>query len=231
MYQVTLEKFQGPIGKLLSLIEERALQITEVSLAKVTDDFFIYLRTLEEVSPALLADFVSVASKLILIKSKVLLPDMTLTEAEEAEIHELEARLEFYKIWKPAEKVFAAVWNGRERLWGRPYFLNAGSAFYPSAGLTTDALMRAAEGVLESLKTFTRETETVKESIIAIEEKIAEVLARLTRETSMSFGATTQGAEVTETIALFLAVLHLAREGKVFISQSENFSDIMITGK
>lgn len=227
-YQITLEKFGGPIEKLLSLIEEQELQITEVSLAKVTDDFLHYLGTLQEISPALLADFISVASRLILIKSKVLLPDLTLTEEEETQIHDLEQRLAFYKIWKEAEKIIAATF-GKNRLHGRSYLSSVNAAFYPAPGLTVQTLSKAFEGVVQSLSIFTRETETLKESIIAIEEKIAEILARFTTESSMSFRAVSGSKHIKEVVALFLAVLHLAREGRVHLEQQTNFSDIMVT--
>ena len=227
-YQLTLEKFQGPLSKLLSLIEERELQITEVSLGKVTDDFLQYLGTLQEVPPGVLADFVSVASRLILIKSKVLLPDLTLTEEEETQIHELERRLAFYKVWKEAEKTVAAAF-GNQRLYSRPYLSSVSAAFYPAPGLTLQALGQALEGVVQSLASFTREKETLKETIIAIEEKIAEILARVTAGTSTSFRAVAGSKHIKEVVALFLAVLHLAREGRVHLEQAENFSDIMVT--
>ncbi len=229
MYQLALEQFQGPIGKLLQLIEEKQLDVTEVSLAKVTDDFLRYLATQEHVTPAVLAEFVAVASRLLLIKSKILLPDLTLTPDEEAEIHDLERRLAFYKLWRPAEKCIAAAFAGEMKLWSRPYFLTSGVAFYPSSNFTREGLTGAMEGVVKSLQTLTRETETLEARIIAIEEKIAEVLARLTQAGSMSFRAATQGNLVAEVVALFLAVLHLAREGRVHLAQQGNFSDIMVS--
>ncbi len=228
-YQLALEQFTGPIGKLLELIEEKQLDVTEVSLAKVTDDFLRYLATQEHVAPAFLAEFIAVASRLLLIKSKMLLPDLTLTQDEEAEIHDLERRLAFYKLWRPAEKCIAAAFKGDTKLWSRPYFLSVGVAFYPSSNLTREGLTGAMEGVVKSLATFTRETETITERIIAIEEKIAEVLARLTQGGAMSFHAVTRESQVAEVVALFLAVLHLAREGRVHLAQQGNFSDIMVS--
>ncbi|MBI2623366.1 MAG: segregation/condensation protein A [Candidatus Liptonbacteria bacterium] len=227
-YQLALEQFQGPIAKLLQLIEEKQLDITEVSLAKVTDDFLRYLQAQEQVAPAVLAEFVAVASRLLLIKSKMLLPDLALTEEEEAEIHDLEQRLAFYKLWRPAEKCIAAAFRGSAKLRSRPYFLSTGAAFYPSSNLTREGLAAALEGVVKSLSLFTRETETLKERIIAIEEKIAEVLARLTQEGAMSFRAVAGERHIAEVVALFLAVLHLAREGRVHLAQKGNFSDIIV---
>ncbi len=71
-YELKLEKFSGPLEKLLELIEERKLAVSEVSLAQVTDDFLKYLKTLTDAHADLrmIADFIVTASRLILIKSK-----------------------------------------------------------------------------------------------------------------------------------------------------------------
>jgi len=77
MYQVSLEKFNGPLDLLLSLIEERKLAIGEVVLSQVTDQFLEYLKEVQENEhyQRVLADFLVVASRLILIKSRLLLPN------------------------------------------------------------------------------------------------------------------------------------------------------------
>jgi chromatin segregation and condensation protein Rec8/ScpA/Scc1 (kleisin family) len=84
------------------------------------------------------------------------------------------------------------------------------------------------EGVMQSLASFTREKETLEARIIAIEEKIAEVIGRLAQG-AMSFHAATREKHITEVVALFLAVLHLAREGRVRLEQKGNFSDIIVS--
>ena len=71
MYQVKLEKFEGPLDLLLQLIEQADLDITEVSIAKVVQQFMIYLEQVEEKNPEELADFLVVAAKLLLMKMTV----------------------------------------------------------------------------------------------------------------------------------------------------------------
>jgi len=115
MYQLATEKFSGPIEKLLELIEGKKLEITDLSLAEITADFLSYLQNLQTRintdkntdlngydGTRLIADFVVVASQLLLIKSKSLLPDLKLTGEEEEGIKDLEGRLEFYRNFKPA---------------------------------------------------------------------------------------------------------------------------------
>ena len=94
-YEFKTEQFSGPIEKLLELIEEKKMEITELNLADVTADFLKYLEKLESVESRLLADFIVVASKLLLIKSKAILPGLPITEEEEKDIKDLGSAVKF----------------------------------------------------------------------------------------------------------------------------------------
>ena len=82
-YEVKLPVFEGPLDLLLRLIERDQLAITEVSLVAVTDQFLGYLATLRQTSPVLVADFVAVAGRLVLLKSRSLLPRPPVAEEDE----------------------------------------------------------------------------------------------------------------------------------------------------
>src|SRR5690349_179158 len=119
-YELKTEKFSGPLEKLLELIEAREMDVSEVSMAEVTDDFLKYLEAFKkdgangaalEFDLRVLADFISIASKLIFLKSKYLLPGLALTEDEEADIKDLEHRLKMYQELKPALKHIAKLWR------------------------------------------------------------------------------------------------------------------------
>ena len=69
MYEISLEKFSGPMDLLLQLIEKEELDITQVSLAQVTDQYLKYLTQVEVLNPEEVADFLVVAAKLLLINS------------------------------------------------------------------------------------------------------------------------------------------------------------------
>src|SRR3990172_7210791 len=145
-YEFNLDKFNGPLDKLLELIEDKRLSITEVSLAQVTDDFLNYIRSISSSEPdiRLIADFIAVASRLILIKSKFLLPGLSMTGEEEAEIKDLEKRLKLYQEIKPALKIISELWKGKKTSVGRPYFLEtsgfgSGGVFYPGENLDIGA--------------------------------------------------------------------------------------------
>lgn len=236
-YELKLEQFSGPLGKLLELIEAQKLEVTEISLAQVTDDFLKYLKTLEEVHASVIADFIVIASRLIFLKSKVLIPNLVLTEEEESEIKDLERRLKLYQEFKPALKYVSDLWNKNGREFSRPYFLNLGDAisidhksiFYPGNSLSQATLQGSLQKIFETIKNLELESQTIKEKIVTIEEKMQEIVKRLELSGGMSFKTLAEKMPVSEIIAIFLAILHLAREQRILIEQEGNFSDIMIS--
>ena len=261
-YELKLDNFSGPLEKLLELIEAEQMDVSEVSMARVTDHFLGYLETLKTAAAAktggvpvqiddggemervfradlrILADFISVASRLIFLKSKYLLPGLELTDEEEADIKDLEERLKRYQDLKPALKHLNQLWAERHTSYSRPYFLGQGkglapgqTVFYPGRNLTLEALPAALARIFDTIKTFEMETETIKEKIVSLEEKISEVMGRIEREGDIQFRHLSGEKSRSEVIIVFLAVLHLAREQLVLIEQIDNFSDIMVKKK
>ena len=88
--------FEGPLDLLLELVTKRRLFVNDVSLAEVTDDFIKYLDEHEEFPLGESAEFIVIASTLMLIKSRSLLPQIALTDEEEESIQDLESRLALY---------------------------------------------------------------------------------------------------------------------------------------
>ena len=247
MYELKLEKFSGPLEKLLELIEGQKLDVNEVSMAKVTDDFLKYLDTFQKEGAnahgfradlRLLADFIAVASRLIFLKSKYLLPNLPLTPEEEADIKDLEARLMIYRDVRPAFKLIGKLWREGHRAYSRPYFLGHGaglprgqSVFYPGTKTDVRHLTEAVQNILEAIKTYELEEETIKGTIVTLEEKIQEVLSRIEKEGDSDLKRLSGEKSRGEMIVVFLALLHLAREQLVRLEQIENFSDIMVKKK
>ncbi len=229
-YQVKLDKFSGPLEKLLEMIEERQLEVTMVSLAQVTGDFLEYLKTLDEDAkhPSVLADFVVVASKLLLIKSKAILPSLELTEEEEIDIKDLEQRLKIYKEFKTASELMKKTWDQRASVYGRELFSNLPVVFYPSANLTIGNMQERLNDLLHELAALIPEKQTVKKIVMTLEHKVKELLQRLKEQAQHSFKTLSQDKPKLEIIMLFLAVLHLLRERLISADQQDQFSDISI---
>ena len=101
-FTIRTQTFEGPLDLLLELIENRKLFINDVSLAKVADDFISYVKEMGNIPIEESAHFILIASTLLLIKSKSLLPQLVLKEEEEGDIRNLELRLKIYKRIKEA---------------------------------------------------------------------------------------------------------------------------------
>ncbi len=231
MYELKLANYQGPLEKLLELIEERQMDITSFSLAAVTDDFLKYLEGLAEVSPALLADFLVVASRLVLLKSKSLLPSLPLTEEEEEDIRDLETRLILYQKLKAAQVHAGELWRQKRHAHARPYFMQLGIAtgvFQPGGNVTQEEVVAALQRVYESLQKFVLATETITEKVISLEEKMRDIVRRMEEFAETSFRKLSEGIPRADAIVAFLAVLHLAREQLLILEQEAQFSDIII---
>lgn len=259
-YEFKTAKFTGPLEKLLELIEAREMEIADVALAEVTEDFLRYLaeiraaysreseggETLPEDLRALLrllADFLVVASRLILIKSKSLLPSLELTEEEEQSITDLEKRLALYRVLRPAMKAIQRAWVKGPISAARPYFLNVpafletqlksgGGIFFPGTHLSVPALESAIAKITAALAAMSYEQETITEKIISLEDEMTAIVERIRSAGEMSLRTLSADRSRAEVIVVFLALLHLARDQMIALSQEERFSDILVvTGK
>src|SRR3990167_8461875 len=107
MLYFKIEKFEGPLGLLLQLIEKEEMDITEIYLAKIADQYIDYIRNSKSIEPEEMADFLVVAAKLFLIKSRALLP--FLQGEVEQEIQDFENQLKMYKEFLEAAKKVHAI--------------------------------------------------------------------------------------------------------------------------
>jgi len=231
-YELRIQSFAGPLDKLLELIEARELPITSVSLSEVTADFLGYLKTLQAETPGgahpkILTDFISVASKLILIKSHTLLPQLVLAPEEKAEMAELEGKLRIYRELKSAEKIIKQMW-AKNVSFGRDALIGLPAGFYMSQALSANDLAQMVARLTEELAGIIAKTEEGQVVMINFEEKLKELMTRVDKTISSSFNEIVHGKERTEVIVLFLAILHLLKDSLVRVTQEKDFEDISI---
>lgn len=227
-YELKLEKFSGPIETLLDLIERKKLEITEFSLAEVTADFLNYLQKVEEAHPRLLADFVVVASRLLLIKSRALLPNLELTTEEEKDIKELEVQLKFYQNFKPAIAYLKRLWEANSFSASRPLMAGRMAVFYPTDNISLDNLLKSMSAIFQALEEMAVETKTIKTSLVSIEEKIQEIMDLVSKAQNFQFKEINKDKPRSEIIIMFLALLQLINSQLIEAEQKKHFSDINI---
>lgn len=228
-YEIKSDKFSGPLSKLLELIEERKLEITAINLGEVTADFLKYLETREEEyrqNPGFLADFIWVASKLILIKSKAILPNLEVTSEEEAEIKELEERLKVYREFVRAKARIRNLYSTTEQSFSRRYL--PPSFFFPPKHLEISELQAIIQRIFQNFQ-LVAEIPSAKINLLNFEAKLKELINRLKKEVQSSFRELSKDKSKEEIVVLFLAILYLLKENLIAFEQDKHFSDIVIT--
>lgn len=229
VYHVRLPQFEGPLDLLLSLIEKEKLDITELSLAQVTDQYLSSIRQEKNLSLAHLGDFLSVAAQLILIKSRALLPTLSVTEEEELSLQDLEERLKWYQRFREASKRMEKILQGKNTAYSRESYLGLRSFFYPPHNLESADLRAAFEAVLGELPVREELPEESLEEVITLEEKIRVFQDELSERVESSFAALTREAVTkVEVIVSFLAILELVKQSFLFAHQPSLFMDIRL---
>jgi segregation and condensation protein A len=232
-FTVEQEHFKGPIELLLDLIEKRKLFVSDVSLSKVADDYIAYVQSQADFPVADSAQFILVASTLLLIKSKSLLPTLNLTTEEQASIEDLERRLRLYERMRAlSQKV--------KPLFGANVLFSRGErrldpVFAPDAEMTVGNLLDAARRVLQSLPKKEFLAKVVIDKVVSLEEMIESLTKRVTDSLKMSFrefssahnkNAGEKTAEKVNIIVSFLAMLELVKQGVIRVTQERHFDDI-----
>lgn len=227
-FSIQTEVFSGPLELLLDLIEKRKLLINDISLASVTDDFMAYVSALEENQLGQTAHFVLIASTLLLIKSKSLLPVLDLTDEEEASIEDLERRLKLYKIYREASVALRTVFGAR-MLYKRPFEHITTPLFIPDSYTTQENIHSAISAVLLNLpKKIIPRVKVAIRKVISLEDMVKRLEERVAQHFKISFKNFSESGERENIIVSFLAVLELIKRGMIMVQQNSRFADFDI---
>jgi segregation and condensation protein A len=230
MHQFRLPEFEGPLDLLLQLIEHRELDITRVSLAAVTDQFLDVISRPGNIELSQLADYLIIAAKLILIKSRMLLPQPETPEAEEENVgDDLVRQLREYKMFKRV----AAFLRERVRQGLRAYPRLAPPprpkpTTFRLEGVSPDDLARALMRALRVRPALPQGTLTVPLSV-SIDQEIHKILDVTARQSSVQFTRLLERAQTRiEIIVTFLAILELIKRLQIRAQQDRLFGEIVL---
>lgn len=228
-----LEQFEGPLALLVKLIDKAELDITQVALATVADQYIAHLKALVDLDPEEMADFLVVASRLLLIKSKALLPYL-LPEEEEA-IEDLEEQLRMYKEFLEATKRVEAMIAGKKFMFVREFNRKALVAnlgiFAPPPKLTAAGLAAIMKEIIASIAPAPAPLEEKSvASTLSIEDKIAQLIDTVAKKVRSRFSEFLSGAtSKVEIVVSFLAMLELVKQRTITADQDELFAEIELT--
>ena len=227
--KVNLPSFHGPLDLLLHLIKHHKIDIYDIPIALITEQYTGYLDAMEELSLDVAADYIYMAALLIHIKSKMLLP-----HDEEAEIEdprkELVDRLLEYQRFKAVAESFAELDVLRMGVWPRPATLipdtDASEIDMSEVGLFD--LIDAFRSALNRYKQNHPQAIELKRMVHKISDKMRELYATLQEKSPIRLQWFLEGRDRNELIAIFLGTLELVRLGGISLKQSQNFGEILI---
>lgn len=234
-FHIKTEQFEGPMDLLLSLIEKRKLLVNDISLAKVTDDFIAHIQKFENQTGTAYLDksahFILIASTLLLIKSKSLLPDLALSEEEQHSIEDLEKRLKEYQRIKELSVHVNTLFGKKFIFLKEPAKLEP--IFAPDPSMTLDNLFTALKRVIENLPIRKEKLpEVVVKQIMSLENMIEKLTNRITTGLKMTFKEFASKelkeakGEKINVIVGFLAMLELVKNGILHVNQDYMYGDI-----
>ncbi|MBI4300267.1 MAG: segregation/condensation protein A [Chloroflexi bacterium] len=228
MEELRLSVFEGPLEVLLQLIERQELDITAISLAAVTEQYLDYITGLGGLDPDRLADFLVMAARLILLKSRRLLPAPPAREEPEEESgEELAQLLAEYKRFKAAAQELRDLEGQGRRLYGRLAPVSYLPSPPPLEGVTLDALMSSLKRALT--RSARLPEAPLERQAFSITDKVEEIRQGLARSESLAFGLLLAACRSrVEMIVSFLALLELLRRAEVQVRQEEAFGEIYI---
>jgi len=225
-FQLKMANFEGPLDLLLALIEKRKLHISDVSLAQVTDDYISFIRAGQNISIENMANFILIASTLILIKSYSLISTLTVTEEEKESIDDLEKRLRLYSRIKELA-VHVKEMFGTKMIFGRETVKNFDPVFAPTKELTPANLNSAIKSVIQSLPKKEVLPKVLIKKMMSLEEAISHLTERIGKAIKMRFSDFVKDKqEKVSVIVSFLGMLELVKQGIIDVKQELNFSEI-----
>jgi segregation and condensation protein A len=229
-YQLTLPSFHGPLDLLLHLIRQHKVDIYDIPILLITEQYTAYLDAMEELNLEVAADYIYMAALLINIKSRMLLPHEEGEVPAEDPRKELVDRLLEYQRFKAVAETFAELDVVRMGVWARPPA--------PLPG-TTDAdidmsdvglfdLVDAFRGALNRYKLNHPQAIALKRTVHKISDKMRELYEKVREKSPIRLQWFLENRDRDELIALFLGTLELVRLGGISLQQGELFGEILI---
>lgn len=225
-FSIITPQYEGPFHVILSLIEEKKLEVTSLSLLSIAEQFFAYIMEHEEMNIFELADFLFVASRLLYLKSRTLHAQWISSEDEEESVT-FEKRLLLYQAFVEASKIierkildeaqsFATrIVAPKVTIWEKPT-------------LSLDVLHTTMLKIQKKIDAEKELPVVTARRVVSIKEKI-DILRKLLKESDeVLFSAVLDSAEKEDIVASFLAMLEMVKQREIAVSQTTLWDDVKI---
>ncbi|MDX1582469.1 MAG: segregation/condensation protein A [Thermoanaerobaculia bacterium] len=231
-YRVSLPMFEGPLDLLLHLIKKHEIDIYDIPILLITDQYNEYLEAMEDLDLEIAADFIYMAALLIHIKSKMLLPRSVDEEGEPEEDprQELVERLLEYQRFKAVAEMFAETDVVRMGVWTRPPAARPDSepGELDLSEVSLFDLIDAFSSALQRYRLSHPEPIHFERLQHKVSDKMREMLVELTKKNPIRLLWYLEGRDRPELVAIFLGMLELVRLGGITLMQNGSFKEIVV---
>ncbi len=233
-YEVKIDSFEGPLDLLLHLIKESKVDIWEISIADIAEEYLAYIQQMEKLNLDIASEYLVMASELIEMKSRMLLPrqEKDVGEEEEEDPKErLIRRLVEYQKYKEVTKNFKELESLRQEFYTKaPDNLKeyVEEGVVPSSDVTLEDLMLAFQKFLNRKELEKPLQTTVTKKEITVEERRKSIRDILTKRKRVDFFELFEVVTKEYIVVTFLAILEMAKKQELLIKQESDFSQIMI---
>ena len=242
-YKIVLEKFEGPLDLLLHLIEKSKVDIYDIPISMITNQYIQYINNLQEYNLEVASEFFVMAATLLEIKSKMLLPSIKDNDDEQLQLEELDPREELvrklieYKKYKNAAEELKLKEEIQQKVFFKPkeeIEYESNNEDFVIEGLRLEDLFNLFNKVIYKYKNISKKEfmHEIKRDEVTIEEGMELILHKLQNFKSLRFEdlfepIITKG----KIVAIFLGLLELIKMKKVVITQEYNFDNIIVSLK
>ena len=228
-----INEFEGPLDLLLHLIKENKMDIMNIEIERITDQYISYLNEQEKMNLEIASEYLVMASELIELKSKLLLPNPKTDEESEEEIdprEELVNRLLEYQAYKEITKVLKEKEELRKEIYTKSpenikQYVEEETKL--SSDITLDDLVEAFKKYLERKKESKPLKTKVTTNEISVSSRRLEIKSILKKKPKVSFFELFPVLNKEYIVATFLAILEMAKNKELKITQNKNFDDII----
>lgn len=237
IYSIKTNDFEGPMDLLCHLIDKNKMSVCDINISEITDQYMQYLNTMEELNLEIASEFVIMASTLLYLKSKTLLPVVENSESEEEELteEELLRRIMEYKKYKEISQKFKQMYQDN---YSR-FFKDAEKIKFDKkeleAEVNSSMVVNAYAKIIEkNKKRLNRNARNIRKIAITdkytVSSKVKEMYKELIKNKKFVFNNlySQKQCNKEEVVTAFTGLLEMSRRSKVQTSQSILFGDIMV---
>lgn len=231
-YEVNIDEFSGPLDLLLHLIKKDNIDIYDISLEKITNEYLEYIKKMEEMNLDIASEYLVMASELIEYKSRSLLRQKDEEEIEQDPKEELIKRLVDYKKYKEVTETFRNLENLRSDIYTKtPSNISEYDESLKNDGLVSvDDLMEAFKKFLSRMEYEKPLNTKVTTKELSVSDRIIRIRDILKNKKEVNFIELFDEFSKKYVVVTFLSILEMSKNNEIVIMQENNFENIIIKG-